>query len=251
MDKKKISKISVIIASYNSESTIENAIISCLSQKNVNLELIIIDGKSLDGTCKIINNYKDRIDFFVSENDKGIYEAWNKGLSKSTGDWVCFLGSDDSWSDKYSIYKMLCLKSKETNFISGIAQVVNKSSVISEVLGRKFNKKFLKKNIGIAHSGSLHKKILFEKFGNFDENFKISGDYDFLIRCSQFIESEFLNEIVVIMLDGGISRKKPFQSFYEGFIALKKNKNFGFFVALKFFININIKFIIKKIINLK
>ena len=93
--KKQYPLISVITVSYNAVSTIEDTILSVINQTYTNIEYIIIDGGSADGTVGIIEKYVDRISYWVSEPDKGIYDAMNKGLKVANGDWAIFMGSDD------------------------------------------------------------------------------------------------------------------------------------------------------------
>ena len=93
--KKQYPLISVITVSYNAVSTIEDTILSVINQTYPNIEYIIIDGGSADGTVDIIEKYVDRISYWVSEPDKGIYDAMNKGLKVANGDWAIFMGSDD------------------------------------------------------------------------------------------------------------------------------------------------------------
>jgi len=88
-------KVSVITVCYNAVDCIENAIKSVLSQTYKNIEYIIIDGMSTDGTFDIINNYRDKISTFISEKDNGIYDAMNKGIGIAAGDVIYFLNSDD------------------------------------------------------------------------------------------------------------------------------------------------------------
>ena len=88
-------KISVVTVSYNAVTTIEETILSVVNQTYKNIEYIIIDGGSTDGTVDIIKKYADRIDYWVSEPDKGIYDAMNKGIVKSTGEWIHFLNAGD------------------------------------------------------------------------------------------------------------------------------------------------------------
>ncbi|WP_137545097.1 glycosyltransferase, partial [Escherichia coli] len=88
-------KLSIVTVVYNGERFIENAINSVISQKNEQVEYIIVDGGSTDSTLNIIEKYKNKIDIFISEKDKGIYDAMNKGWSKATGEYVAFLNSDD------------------------------------------------------------------------------------------------------------------------------------------------------------
>ena len=95
--------ISVITAVYNGEKYLSQCIESVLNQTYEPLEYLLIDGGSSDGTLEIIKKYEDKIDFWISEKDKGIYEAWNKAIQQASGDWLCFIGSDDFFSKINSI----------------------------------------------------------------------------------------------------------------------------------------------------
>jgi glycosyltransferase involved in cell wall biosynthesis len=244
-------RVSIIIATYNSFQTLENTLKSCIYQKKINFELIVIDGNSQDKTVEVISNYKKNVDFFISEKDKGIYDAWNKGLNYASGDWICFLGSDDIWFDDHSLFELLRLDNGQVNFISSKSKIVNEKNNNEFIIGKKFDKKNLNYNIGIAHSGALHGKILFKKFGFFNSDFKISGDYEFLLRCSNHINAAFYDKVSTIMMDGGISRKKPFLAFYENFKALKKKSYFMMISASVNLILITIKYSIKRTFRLK
>ncbi|MBP9970812.1 MAG: glycosyltransferase, partial [Paludibacteraceae bacterium] len=88
-------KISIIIATYNASKTLNRCLDSIVSQKNSEVELIIIDGGSTDETLSVINSYSSDIDYVLSEKDNGLYDAWNKGIKAAKGDWIMFLGADD------------------------------------------------------------------------------------------------------------------------------------------------------------
>ena len=94
-------KVSIITVCFNSELTIEDTILSIKKQDYNNIEYIVIDGKSTDSTVEIIKKYNDYIDYFISENDNGIYDAMNKGISKATGQIIGILNSDDFYPNKY------------------------------------------------------------------------------------------------------------------------------------------------------
>lgn len=100
-------KVSVITACFNSEKTIEDTILSVLHQTYKNIEYIIIDGASTDGTLEIIQKYKDRIACVMSEKDEGIYNAMNKGIKRSSGDIIALLNSDDFYKDEFVVEKVV------------------------------------------------------------------------------------------------------------------------------------------------
>lgn len=119
------SLISVITVSYNAVSTIEQTILSVINQTYSNIEYIIIDGGSTDGTIDIIRRYEDKIAYWVSEPDRGIYDAMNKGASKANGEYIAFLNSDD-WYELDAVSIIAQFADGKTDLISGI---INNTSV--------------------------------------------------------------------------------------------------------------------------
>ena len=99
-------KISVVTVCYNAVETIEKTILSVINKTYQNIEYIIIDGASTDGTVDIINRYRDKIAYFVSEPDKGIYDAMNKGINAATGDWISFMNAGDTFYCNKTIHRL-------------------------------------------------------------------------------------------------------------------------------------------------
>jgi len=250
--KNELEKISIIISTLNCKKTIKKCLDSCLSQDYPNKEIIVIDGKSEDGTVDILKDYKNENFLFLSEKDKSIYEAWNKALLISKGEWLCFLGADDYWSSDSSL-KLLKneVNKKSINYASGKVRVIDIGTKKSFLMGSEWNFNKLDNNITVAHPGSLHHKSLFKKFGLFNEDYKIAGDHEFLIRVGRNIEAVFFDREIIVMLNSGISNKKSMLAFYESAKALKNNKNFGFIKGLKFFIRSIVKYYAKKILWIK
>lgn len=242
--------VSIIISTLNSEKYLEKALKSSISQSYLNKEIILIDGLSTDNTESIIKKYSQKIKYWKSESDTGIYNAWNKGLKVTSGEWICFLGSDDEWYSSNSLE--LLVKSinpkKNTNFVSGIIFIVNEYNDYISSMGKKWNIKKIRNSITIGHPGSLHKKELFNKYGLFNESYKICGDYEFLIRNRKHINASFVNNYVVRMKNTGASNKKPFIAFKESARALFQNLNFGFYFSTKFYLLSISKYVIKNFI---
>lgn len=193
-------KISVIIVVFNGIKTIENAIRSVLMQTYKNMELVIIDGGSIDGTVEILKKYNSQIGFWKSEPDKGIYDAMNKGILNSTGDWIYFLGSDDTLLDGNVIEKAFN-DNIEADFIYGNVWKNNK----------KYDGPFDKSKIlirNISHQCIFYKKTIHKKLGYYNTSYKIFADWDFNLRC--FFNSEILTVYKDILIanfaEGGISR---------------------------------------------
>ena len=250
--KNELEKISIIISTLNCKETIKKCLNSSLSQDYPNKEIIVIDGKSKDGTVDILKDYKNDNFLFKSEKDKSIYEAWNKALLISKGEWVCFIGADDYWSSNSSLSLLKNeVNEKSINYASGKVRVLDINTQKSFLMGSEWNFNKLDNNITVAHPGSLHHKSLFQKFGLFNSDYKIAGDYEFLIRAGKNIKSVFFDKEIIVMINSGLSKKKHIRTFFESAKALINNKNFGFIKGLKFFIKSIVKYYAKKILWIK
>lgn len=200
-------KISIVTASYHAEAFIERAIQSIVGQEYDNMEFIIIDGGSKDKTVELIKKYADRINYWASEPDKGIYDAWNKGLAKATGDWIMFLGCDDllvpGALQNYSDF--LDQLPNDIQYVSSKNQIVDMDNKPVRIKGWPWKWPFFLKEMTVAHPGSLHSRQLFETYGKFNTNYKIVGDYEFLLRPKEQLKTAFMDKITVVMQEGGAS----------------------------------------------
>jgi len=224
-------KISIITSVYNNRDTIAEAIESVLSQNYNDIEYIIVDGGSADGTVKIIENYGDRITKFISEKDKGIYDGLNKGINLATGDLICFLHSDDLYASEDII--ALVAKEFEDADIDGVYGdlVYTPKNDTSKVLrywkSKEFEAGLLKKGWMPAHPTLFLKKEVYDKYGTFDLDFKIAADYDFMLRVlSGGIKVKYIPQVLYKMRVGGESNKSLKNIMLkskEDLKALKKN----------------------------
>ena len=201
-------KVTIITASFNSERTIASSIESILKQNYKNLEYLIIDGGSTDNTLSIIKEneklFGGRLKW-ISEKDKGIYDAWNKGLNLSTGDWISFLGSDDIlFKNAIENYVIAINNNPDVNFISSMVMQVTQNLNPIRSIGKPWSNKMKSYNC-IAHVGSLHSRNLFIQKGLFNTKLLISGDYDFLLRCYDIIKPLYLQVETAYVREGGIS----------------------------------------------
>ena len=226
MDKSYSPLVSIITVVFNTEQTIERTIQSVLSQSYKNIEYIIIDGGSNDGTVEILKKHSDSLAYWHSAPDQGIYDAWNKGLEKAKGDWIAFLGGDDEYYpdavQKY-IEHLVKLNDKQLDFISSKSELVDAQGNIFRVIGQPWNWVDFRRYMNSAHVGSLHSRFFFNQYGNYNLKYKIVGDYEILLRAGSQLRTSFINIVTVKMMIGGVSNNDT-KSLKEAYLA-KINNN--------------------------
>jgi glycosyltransferase involved in cell wall biosynthesis len=241
-------KVSVIISVLNAKNNLENCIISILNQDYKDFELIIIDGGSIDGTIQILENYSNKLSFWISEKDTGIYNAWNKALLRASGEWICFIGSDDILLPN-SLTKFIAQANyPEVNFVSSRVMVVDDVGEELGPIGKSWNFQNLSYGSGVVHCGALHHHTLFDKYGFFNDDYKIAGDFEFLVRVGKDIKSNFLNEITVNMCNSGLSNKNTNEVIFETSNILYLDSNFGKLYGVKYFFSAHIRSFIRELI---
>jgi len=203
--------MSIIIAVFNGAKTLQQCIDSVAQQTYVNMELIIIDGGSKDGTVDLLMANSEQINYWISEPDSGIYNAWNKGLSQAKGEWICFLGADDYFWDAQVLDRMaskLATIPTDIRVAYGQIMLLNNDGENLYPIGEPWSevKERFKQVMIIPHPGLMHRRSLFERHGNFDESFRIGGDYELLLRELRTAEAIFVPDIIMIgMRQGGLS----------------------------------------------
>jgi glycosyltransferase involved in cell wall biosynthesis len=230
------SLITIITVVYNGLAHIEETIQSVIGQTYGNIEYIIIDGGSTDGTLEIIRRYEHAIDYWVSEKDNGIYGAMNKGVNLAIGDWVNFMNADDFFFNHQVIEKIVSQiekekeKEKEKEFIVfyGKLHFIELNKEIIFILGKHWNiaKNELKYRMSIAHQSAFTNRKAILKAGGFNESYEIAGDYELTLRLLRNSDAFFIENIVIAcMRTGGISsnRKNYLKVIREIKIAQKEN----------------------------
>ena len=170
--------VSIVTVSYNSADTIEQTIQSVTKQTYPNIEYIIIDGGSRDGTVEIIKRYQDKISFWISEPDMGIYDAMNKGISYAKGDYIGIINSDDCY--ELDAIEKIVSKIKEDPIIIYGNMMCEKE--IPELVKPARDLSTLKKQMSIFHPSTFVKSDAYKKYGLFNIEYKISADWDMMLR---------------------------------------------------------------------
>lgn len=214
--------LSIVTVCYNSANTIERTFKSILKQRFSNYEYIVVDGGSNDDTIDIIRKYeslfKGRMKW-TSEPDKGIYDAFNKGIERSSGRYVWIVNSDDYiQSDALNQVEKIITEERDADIISGIARFVRNNEVVKlwSYDARSSEREFRKKRLGVAHPATIVKKTAYDRWGKYDPDFYIAGDLDWFLTMKEngavivFPQIELTN-----WSDGGISTKKQHKRLYH------------------------------------
>ncbi|MEP7317241.1 MAG: glycosyltransferase family 2 protein [Panacibacter sp.] len=205
-------KVSIITAAYNSSATIEKCLASVRNQTYKNIEHIIVDGASKDNTLEVVKNF-GHYGPLISEPDKGIYDAMNKGIKIATGDIVGTLNSDDFFYDENVVSKVVT-QFLENNVEATIADIVFVNKNDDKKILRKYSaKKWRPQKFAWGymppHPSFFVKRSLFNEFGFYETNYKIAADYELLLRYLLIhkIKWSYLPLITTKMLPGGVSTK--------------------------------------------
>jgi glycosyltransferase involved in cell wall biosynthesis len=200
--------ISIIIATYNASDTILECLDSIENEINSDCELIIIDGNSSDNTLDLLNKKKELIDVLISEPDKGIYDAWNKGIEKSKGKWIMFLGADDLLLKNSLLTYLEFLRERNScdyDYVCAQNEYINLDGKFIKYIGKEPKWKAMKYYMPAAHVASLHNKKLFDKIGFFNLEYKICADYELLSRKKNKLNYKFIDYKIAKMKTGGMS----------------------------------------------
>jgi glycosyltransferase involved in cell wall biosynthesis len=206
-------KISIITASYNSASTIVDTIKSVITQSYTNIEYIIIDGGSTDGTVDIIQVFSPWISHWVSEPDGGIYEAMNKGIQLATGDIIGILNSDDFYVHSEVISQVVShFKRTKADSIYGNIQYVsqfNTQKIVRHWVSGEYQRQNFLLGWMPPHPAFFVKREVYHSLGYFNTRLKTSADYEFMLRTlfKHKVSSHYLPELIVRMRTGGASNR--------------------------------------------
>ena len=228
-------KISIITATFNRGHFIESCVLSILRQDIKDLELIIIDGLSTDSTFEKLRPLikKNKNIKFYSETDSGIYDALNKGIDKANGEIIGFLHSDDVFYNSEVLKKIIYkFKNHDIDGLYGNLEYVEKidtNKVVRFWESCAFNNNLLRKGWAPPHPTLFLKSNIYKKHRKFDLKFKISADYDFMLRIfkDDSLKFEYVPRVITRMRTGGVSNKNIKNIFiktFEDFKAIRKNK---------------------------
>ena len=226
-------KISLITVTYNSEKYLSHCIESVQRQSYKDIEHIIIDAKSTDGTISIIKKYEAKIAKWVSEPDRGMYDAINKGMSMATGDVVGILNSDDMLvSDDVIASIVKVFEREQVDSVYGDLEYVDKENtdrIFRIWKGKKYHRNLFRIGWMPGHPTFYIKRSLVEQYGGYENHYFTAADYEFMARYlfKHKISSYYLPKLIVKMRMGGASNKsisRRLRANRRDYLAMKKNK---------------------------
>ena len=205
-------RVSIITVVYNGKNTIEDCIKSVAGQTHPHLEHIIIDGGSTDETVWVIRKHEDKIAYWVSEPDKGIYDAMNKGIKAASGDIIGILNSDDFYADEVVIEEVVrAITENKVDSCYGDLVYVNiddTARIVRQWKSGEYKKEKFKKGWMPPHPTFFCKKSTYEKYGLLDLNFPLAADYELMLRFlyKHGVSAAYIPKVMVKMRAGGTSR---------------------------------------------
>lgn len=231
-------KLSIITVCYNEAARIRETLLSVYGQTYPHIEHVIVDGASTDGSVGIIQEFAEHYASFVSEPDRGIYHAMNKGILRATGDYLLFLNAGDRLHAPDVIETLLAGASGDLDVIHGKCHILSESGLFEKVYGADFSLPERLELGSIPHPATLYKASLFQQFGPYDETYKVAADYAFNAKAlyRPAVKSRYVDLVVSDFFRGGVSsgshnirllkEKRHIQQryIYNGRLSYYKNK---------------------------
>ncbi len=221
-------RLSIILATWQAESTLERCLQSIIEQEFTDWELLLADGASSDGTVDLINKYEQHIAWWQSEQDDGIYDAWNQALQRARGEYVCFIGADDAWADPGSLARIFtAIGSHEYDIVTSRGLFFNSDTEKSFTFGSAWDYKRVGPRIIVCHPGLLHRRSLFQSYGLFDTHYRITGDLDFLLRLPRDLRTLHADSTSIVVEMAGVSRQNVRARLREQREVLSRCERYG------------------------
>ena len=222
-------KISILMATWNCCGLLADFLRSLEGQKTRDWELLILDNCSSDGLPEMVLNYQvehpDQLIYFSSQEDVGIYDAWNRGIELARGAYFCFIGADDAFASSHSLQHLLDLMSPSADLITCRNSYYSSDGRFLRDWGSPWRWRRMRESMNIAHPGMLIRRDLFERFGLFDPSFKICGDYEWFLRLPPAIRSVHSETSILKVVQAGVSHTKIGAVYAETFRAQRRHLN--------------------------
>ena len=222
-------KISILMATWNCNPLLSAFFRSLEEQSPGGWELLILDNCSSDGLPQLVRQYQvahpDHLIRFSSQADVGIYDAWNRGVELARGTYLCFIGSDDTFVSPESLQHLLGLTSSSVDLITVRNSYYSANGRFLRDWGNSWRWERMRESMNIAHPGMLVRRDLFIKYGLYDINFKICGDYEWFLRLPATLSSIHSDLSVLKIVQSGVSHTKIRHVYSETYRAQRNHLN--------------------------
>ena len=222
-------KISILMATWNCSSLLATVFRSLEEQSPGDWELLILDNSSSDGLPQLVRQYQvahqDHLIRFSSQGDAGIYDAWNRGIKLAKGNYLCFIGADDTFCSSESLKLLLDLSCSSADLITCRNSYYSTDGRFLRDWGSAWRWRRMRESMNIAHPGMLVRRDLFDRFGLYDPSFRICGDYEWFLRLSPGLHSVHSPTSILKIVQAGVSHTKISEVYAETFRAQRRHLN--------------------------
>jgi glycosyltransferase involved in cell wall biosynthesis len=221
-------KISVVMATYNATSILPGALAAVAAQRHPEIELLVADGGSSDGTAALLAAHRESIAWWVSEPDHGIFDAWNKGIAHAAGEWIYFMGADDRFASPTVLAEVaarLGALGDDVLVAYGRTNLVDAAGRRVQTLGGPWNPRLFRTlGMTIPHQGTFHRASLFRRYGLFDVHQGPTATYECLLRHLVDHDAAFLDGLVIgdMGLGGVSTRPENHLRFLNSYVAAQR-----------------------------
>ena len=213
-------QLSVVTVSYNASKSIRRTIDSVLSQSWTNIDYVVVDGGSTDGTREILESYGPRLRF-VSEPDRGIYDAMNKGIALARGDWIHILNADDWYADSSALARAVPHLDEGRATYFDMLRVYEDGHTVLQ--SRSVARWMLYVSAFLPHPGLIVSRAQYDAIGPFDTTLKIAADHDFIMRLTRRYPIRHVRSLLTCMAQGGASATNLRRSMDEFAVVTERN----------------------------
>jgi glycosyltransferase involved in cell wall biosynthesis len=221
-------RISILVACWNCGPQLAEFLQSLASQSWRDWQLLVLDNASTDSTAKTVEAFRRNLAcpeqlIWSSQPDRGIYDAWNRGLQLASGDYVCFIGADDVFVDAESLGRIATLTVSQADLITARNVYYSADGRLLRCWGSGWQWQRMRQSMNIAHPAMLLRRELFTRFGYFDDSFRICGDYEWFLRLPPSMHSVHTTEPILHIVQAGVSHTRIGQVFAETYRAQRRH----------------------------
>ena len=222
-------RISILVPTWNCAPLLSQFLESLGQQSWTDWELLILDNASQDGSVELVDAFQSSLlsgrqrVLWVSQPDSGIYDAWNRGLRLATGEYLCFVGADDTFNCPDSLAQIARLTITKAHLITARNSYCDRQGRFLRDWGSSWCWKRMRQSMNIAHPGMLVSRALFDQFGLFDVNYRICGDYEWFLRLPSHLRTVHSSDSILRVVQAGVSHTRIATVYAETFNAQKKH----------------------------